>query len=147
MQRKKAIVKSPLKRKIKKWVNPSPENMPPGQIDLQRIDPSLRSLVAALNKTQWCRTVGSCSGAADHGEGRSFYMILDVGRSKFGTLCLANWLSLSHAEGYRATYETKTLPDCALVRATIDPANFLHYEVNSPHTQRYQLHLFQAVWL
>jgi hypothetical protein len=113
--------------------------MPPDRIDFSLIDSSVRALVRRLNETSWCRTFGSCGGKADHGpKGPDFYLLLEV-RGSNGMWLLREWLSHSHAEGWKAAYITTMTGHYACVRAELHHANFIHGEVNDPDWVRLQL--------
>lgn len=112
-------------------------NMPPEYIDYNLIDPPLRKLIKAINKSLWARTIGSCAGRAHHEYKGGFYIMVEVkgikGMSKF-----LKWLSLSHALGYKACHEKHLLKDFALPKAEIIFPNLLHGEnsVSRPTTGR-----------
>ncbi len=97
--------------------------MPPNHIDYNLIDPPLRKLIKAINKSSWVRTIGSCAGKAFHNN-KGFYLIIEVKGIK-GIRKFLKWLSLSHALGFKACYEKHLLKDFALPRAEIVSPNLL----------------------
>lgn len=129
--------------KNKAWKNADPSNMLPGEIDLRKIDPALRPLVRRLNSTSWCRTIGSCSGKADHAEHDSFYVILEVTADR-GLCLVREWASHAHQEGYNACYKSKTIREFALPHLELESGNFLYGERNSERWVKLHLKLFNA---
>lgn len=100
-------------------------NMPPKYIDYTLIDPPLRKLSKAINKSSWARTIGSCAGMAHHKDKCGFYLMVEV-KGIRGMRKFLKWLSLSHALGYKAYCEKHLLKDFALPKAEIISPNLLH---------------------
>ncbi len=100
-------------------------NMDPDYIDYTLIDPPLRKLIEAINKSSWAKTIGSCAGRAYHKGKGGFYIIIEV-KGIEGIRYLLRWLSLSHALGFKAHYEEHSLKDSAIPTAEIIAPNLLH---------------------
>lgn len=100
------------------------DNMHPDYIDYSLIDLPLRNLVKTINNNSWAKTIGSCGGRACH-KGKGFYLIVEV-KGISGIRNFLRWLSLSHALGFKARYESNLLRDYALPMAEIVAPNLLH---------------------
>ncbi|MEJ2190951.1 MAG: hypothetical protein P8Y39_01200 [Nitrospirota bacterium] len=106
--------------------------MPPGDIDYALIDPPLRALVRALNRSAWVRTRGCCAGRAAH-PGGDFYLALEV-RGMEGIRGLLRWLALSRSLGWDMCLEAGALralvlPDVELCPAAASDGEWVRLEL------------------
>jgi len=99
-------------------------SMHPDHIDYNLIDPPLKKLVKAINKSIWLKTIGCCAGKAYHND-KNFYLFVEV-KGLNGIRNLLKWLALSHALIAKTCHKYRLSKGYILSKAELTIPNLLN---------------------